>query len=192
MYATYAKERKRKKKKVAPPTENQNIVEDMMTFICNEECIETGEQKRLFKCKKCTKIAIGTLGGGWTNYIAHLKSCYGNETSLLTAYGQRQQLTSKKKMTADRSLLNYLGRRILTREEEGVYHLVKLAVVKNVNFNILNSKEFRDAFKYGGLDDKLIGKNMLEDVIHALVIIVEKKISALLKDAKFLAILHDA
>ena len=43
------KGRKRKKKKVASPTENQKLVEDMMIFMCNEECKETGKQKRLFK-----------------------------------------------------------------------------------------------------------------------------------------------
>lgn len=83
------KEWKGKKKKVASPTYNQNIVEDMVTFMCNEDFIETCEHKRLLKCKKCTKIVKGKLGGGWTNYILHLKSWYGNETSLLTAYGQR-------------------------------------------------------------------------------------------------------
>ena len=131
--------------------------------------------------RKCTKIIKGKLGRGWTNYIAHLKSCYGNETSLLTTYGQRQHQTDEKKMTSERSLLNYLGRRILTREEEGMYHLVKLAVIKNVHFNILNSKEFREAFKSGGLDDKVVGKKMLEGVIHALVIIVEERFQHFLR-----------
>ena len=86
--------------------------------------------------RKCTKIIKGKLGRGWTNYIAHLKSCDGNETIFLTAYGQRQQQTDKKKMTSERSLLNYLGRRILIREEEGMYHLVKLGVINNLHFNI--------------------------------------------------------
>ena len=105
-------------------------------------------------------------------------------------YGQIQQLTSEKTINSDSSMLNYLGRWILTRDEEGVYHLIKLALLKNINFNILTSIEFRDAFKYGGLDDKVIGENT-GGFNSCTDYHCWKKISELLKDVNHLAILHD-
>ena len=89
------------------------------------------------------------------------------------------------------NLLDYVGRRELSREEESLFLLVKLAVFKNIPLNILVSDEFRESFKFGNLDDKVIGRKRIEKVIHALVILVEKKISALVKESKLVAIMHD-
>lgn len=94
-----------------------------------------------YRCKKFKMICSALEGSVWSNYKSHLKGCYGCETELYHHYlmeaGETIELHQK---TND--LHNYLGNRKVSNEEDAMYHLIILVVIKNLSFEIFCSNKF--------------------------------------------------